>query len=339
MAFGNGRTTLSLSELRRQVDDISVASHYLGITKIPCLINSPLRCDKKPSFAIYKRFDNVICFNDFATREHGDIYELLGLLWRTSLTKTIDKVVKDLPKIKGNDVEIIRTKSQPGKVTIHNQVALQCKVREWQKHDIDYWESYGVSLKWLKYADVWPISHKIIIKDDKKYVFGADKYAYAFVERKEGKITLKIYQPFNTAGFKWSNKHDRSVISLWTKLPPCGDKVVICSSLKDALCLWNNTGIPAISVQGEGYGMSETAVNELKRRFKKTYILFDNDKAGLQDGLKLSADTGFVNLILPEFNGGKDVSDLYKVKGKKEFQRIMKALFNGEEVFSDDLPF
>ena len=33
--------------------------------------------------------------------------------------------------------------------------------------------------------------------------------------------------------------------------------------MKDALCLWANTGIPAIAIQGEGYGISDTAVNEL----------------------------------------------------------------------------
>ena len=43
----------------------------------------------------------------------------------------------------------------------------------------------------------------IIIKKDKEtgvereYTFTADKYAYCFVERKEGKVSLKIYQPYS----------------------------------------------------------------------------------------------------------------------------------------------
>ena len=160
-------------------------------------------------------------------------------------------------------------------------------------------------------------------------IFGADKYAYAYVERKENHITLKIYQPFNTKGFKWSNQHDRSVISLWTKLPKNGEKVCICASLKDALCLWANTGIPSISLQGEGYGMSETAVSELKKRFSKVYILFDNDEVGIEDGRKLASETGFTNIILPYFEGGKDISDMYKVmQNKTLFQNKLLPLFN-----------
>ena len=159
-------------------------------------------------------------------------------------------------------------------------------------------------------------------------VFGADKYAYAYVEKKEGHITLKIYQPFNTKGFKWSNQHDGSVISLWTKLPKSGDKVCICASLKDALCLWANTGIPSIALQGEGYGISDTVIKELKERFTNVYILFDNDEAGLIDGEKLSKETGFTNIVLPKFEGGKDISDYYFIlQDKQEFKKQMLNLF------------
>ena len=60
------------------------------------------------------------------------------------------------------------------------------------------------------------------------------------LKRKEGKVTLKIYQPFNQKRkFKWSNKHDESVISLWTKLPTEGNIVCICASLKE-LYAWVN---------------------------------------------------------------------------------------------------
>lgn len=169
----------------------------------------------------------------------------------------------------------VKTTEYSDKV-LHKQpksIDLKCKVRPWAKHDIEFWESFGITLEWLEYADIYPISHKIVIKNGQEYVFGADKYAYAYVERKEGNITLKIYQPFNTKGYKWSNRHDRSVISLWTKVPEFGARICICASMKDALCLWANTGIPSLSVQGEGYSMTDSAVRELKRRYRNIYII------------------------------------------------------------------
>ena len=325
MAFGYGRTTALLAEIKSKIGDENIAKKYLGITKIPCVIKSPLRVDNRPSFAIYQHDDGSIYYMDYATGEKGSLYSLLCSLWHSSFLDVISKIVGgfDQQQIECSQQQL---RKQTGKIIVRNQVALQCKVREWQSYDIDYWQSYGISLQWLKYAEVYPISHKIVIKDDKKYTFGADKYAYCFVERKEGKVTLKVYQPFNTKGFKWSNKHDRSVISLWTKVPEKGKRICICSSLKDALCLWANTGIPAISVQGEGYSMSETAINELKKRFEKIYVLFDNDEPGLKDGEKLSHETGFINVVLPPFKGGKDISDYYKIKGKRAFVELIHHL-------------
>jgi hypothetical protein len=213
-------------------------------------------------------------------------------------------------------------------VNRRGSIRLECRSREWKQYDLDYWESYGINITWLKYAEVYPISHKIIYKGEHRYVLGADKYAYAFVEHKEGETTIKIYQPFNKQGYKWSNSHNGSVISLWTKVPQQGEQICICSSLKDALCLWANTGIPSIAVQGEGYSISSTACNELRRRSNKIYILFDNDEAGLADGEKLAKQTGFINLVLPKFDGGKDISDFYKSVGKEEFIVVIKELFH-----------
>lgn len=338
MAFSTGKDSISFGEITSKVTDADLVAHYLGVVEVPCFIHSPLRRDNKPSFGLYSKDGKRIYWIDLATREGGGIYDLLASMWNCSYKEVLVRIQKDIKKFTTGAKIDTYTPCAIRDITTHKSSNdLQCKVREWRQYDINYWVSYGISLEWLKYAEVYPISHKIVISNGKKYIFGADKLAYAFVEHKEGKVTLKIYQPLNKTGRKWSNKHDRSVISLWTKIPEKGDKVVVCSSLKDALCLWSNTGIPAIAVQGEGYSMSDTAISELKRRFNKIYILFDNDKAGLEDGDKLSKQTGFINLVLPPFPEGKDVSDLYKSVGKTKFIEIISRLFNLEEVDDDFL--
>lgn len=342
MAFSTGDDSVSFEEIKSKASDADLVSFYLGVNEIPCVINSPLRQDNRPSFGLYSKDRKRIYWVDFATNEAGGIYDLLTLMWNCSYKDVLKRIQKDINKFTTGVKINSCSSSMVNRMTFHSDnKELQCKIREWRQYDIDYWNSYGISLEWLKYAEVYPISHKIVISDGKKYVFGADKLAYAYVERKEGKVTLKIYQPLNKNGYKWSNKHDKSVISLWTKVPEYGDKICICSSLKDALCLWANSGIPSIAVQGEGYNMSETAISELKRRFKKVYILFDNDEAGLADGEKLAKQTGFTNVILPDFNGGKDVSDLFKSVGKSKFNNVINSLFTNPYTEEDDsdLPF
>lgn len=325
-----GRPSNDIKDVLNVTTEVDIASFYLGISSIPIVINSPLRMDSNPSFGIFSPDGVKVKYIDFSTKDNGDIFTLLMKMWGASLNEVCAKICNDFSKFKGG---ISVTKSVPtchvtgiGK---HSDSELKCKVREWRNYDIEYWASYGISLQWLKYAEVYPISHKIIIKGGNRMVFGADKYAYAYVEHKEGETTLKIYQPYNKRGFKWANKHDRSVISLWTKVPEYGEKICICSSLKDALCLWANTNIPAIAIQGEGYGINDTAVSELRRRYKEIYILLDNDEAGLQDGEKLSESTGFTNLVLPDKYGAKDISDLFLVlKDKEKFKNILTSLFS-----------
>lgn len=222
---------------------------------------------------------------------------------------------------------------------------IQVAVRPWQKYDLDYWQSYGIEKQWLKYAEIYPISHKIITKKDKetgrtsKYIFPVPKYCYCYVERKEGKLSLKIYSPLSKT-HKWCSKMDSSVISLWTKVPEYGDKIIIASSVKDALAISANLHIPAIAPQGEGYNLSETAIRELKRRYAEVYISFDGDDAGITDAKKLSESTGFkiiqcpslhtpfedrievTNLIkegLEKKDKAKDWSDIFLYFGKERF--------------------
>ena len=331
MAFGNGEHSITLEDVLARTTEFGILYHYFNVSELPTVIHSPLRQDSRPSFGLYTLDGKRVHYTDLATKDRGGLFDLLMKYWGESYKGMLNHLWKDLPNFSNTNVQFNSMKSERTyqyQSLKSRNIDLQCKVREWRDYDIEYWASYGISLEWLKYADIYPISHKIVIRDGQRYVFGADKYAYAYVERKEGKVTLKIYQPFNKEGYKWSNRHDRSVISLWTKVPEYGDKICICSSMKDALCLWANTGIPALAIQGESYGMSNTAISELKRRYSHIYILLDNDEAGIIDGRKLSDSTGFTNIVLPRVNHAKDISDLYKsLQDSNRFRDIIMPLF------------
>jgi hypothetical protein len=332
MPISINQPSITVDTLLSKVSEFDIIHYYFNVNKIPCIIKSPLRQDKHPSFGIYTNDGIKIRYKDFATRDSGGIFDLLGKYWGKSYVEVLNTVYKDLSNMVTTNRDIKVTKGISANihnVFFKNEFDLKCKVREWRDYDITYWASYGIPLRWLKYADVYPISHKIIIKNGMTYTFRADKLAYVYVEHKEDTVSLKIYQPLNKDGYKWCNRHDKSVISLWTKIPKEGDRLCICSSLKDALCLWCNTGIPAIAPQGEGYKMSDTAIKVLKSRYKRIYILFDNDAPGIKDGEVLSKETGFKNIILPTFDGGKDISDLYKtLNSHNEFVKIIKGLFD-----------
>lgn len=328
--------TIMLNDINTKISEVDILSHYLGITTIPIVIKSPLRRDNNPSFGIYTPDGIHVRYCDFATRDSGGLYDLLMNLWGVSFKECINRIYNNLIiKTHNNRITNISISNTFCEKSCQksSQVMVECKIREWRIYDKEYWESYGVSLELLKRAKVYPISHKIIKKNGKKYVFGADKYAYVYIEKKEGKIYKKIYQPYNKNGYKWCTDIDSSVIGLWNMLPNKGDKICICSSLKDSLCLTNNLHINTIYIQGEGYNMSSTAVNELRKRFKHIFICLDNDEAGIFNAKRLANQYNFINVVLPHFNGAKDISDFYKVNGKQEFLKL-ESLFQ-----TDNLPY
>lgn len=318
----------SVKSIKERISHADLLSHYFGIDSLPVLIKSPLRADEHPSFYIFSPDGNKVLFRDYASGEKGDIYTLLQRQKGMSFSQVMHSIASEGAFL--NSTNSLSTSSGRRKCSRSN-VDIKVKVREWKDYDIDYWKAYGISLQWLQYADVYPISHKIIYKDGQRYVFHAAKLAYVFVERKEGNVSLKVYQPeVKDKRFKWTTSNDASVVGLWTKIPQQGDSLVICSSLKDALCLWANTGIPAIYVQSETTKMSQTAQEVLRQRYKNIFVCFDNDLPGLQDGLNFSLQTGFTNIVLPDFPEGKDISDLYRFYGKEKFISIVKPLFNTE---------
>ena len=320
----------SVQDVMNRVSHADLLSYYLGINSLPVLINSPLRSDTHPSFFIYSPDGSKVLYKDYATGDRGDIYSLLKNKENLSFSQLIRKIAADKKLLKkSSEGSFTVTPASGKKFAPRVPRDLKVKVRDWQPYDIEWWKQWGISLKWLKYAEVYPISHKIVYKGGERYVIHAAKYAYVFVERKEDNISLKVYQPeVKDKRWKWDTSNNGSVVGLWTKVPETGDRIVICSSLKDALCLWANTGIPAIYVQSETTGLSQTAQEVLRRRFRNVFICFDNDAPGLIDGEELALRTGFRNIVLPHFEGGKDISDFYKAKGKEEFIKIIKPLFD-----------
>ena len=336
MIVGKTSSSISVSELFEKYSEVQILTTvFPEITSIPCKISSPFRTDSNPSFGIYLDKDKHIRYKDFGESEtKGGLLDLLCKKWNCSFRLVFDKILEVMQhsekdtslSVKSKQIKVL-TRKETSELT-----KIQVAVRPWRDYDYQYWESYGIGKQWLKYAEVYPISHKIITKKDKetgksnKYIFPADKHAYCFAERKDGNLSIKIYQPFNKK-YKWCMKMDSSVISLWTKVPEYGDRLIICSSLKDALCVSCQLHIPAIAPQGEGYGISQTAVNELKRRYKKVFICYDVDAPGIEDAKKLSKQTGFP-YIVPDLKGKKDFSDYFKsLKNKEDFKHL-ETLFH-----------
>ena len=344
MISNTNKSNKPISREDVSLSDRDILKRYLGITfTSSCSIQSPLReNDHNPSFSI-QEWNDRITWKDFGTGEHGNVVGLMAKLWNVSYSDALMKIKFDegdpIPR-----VGLIRR--YKGKVHLTSNSTMKIRVREWKDWDREFWGSFGISQKFCEACNVHPISHAFFTKPDDKgllhtYSVPMDKYAYAYVEFKDGKESIKLYQPYSQS-MKWLSKHDQSVWDLWTQAFMWADRVsskavILTSSRKDAMCLWENLKIPAMSLQGEGYVPKPKVMKQVLDKFEKVYIWYDNDFSHKQDNpgqdnarKLIEAYPSLINICIPDDYLSKDPSDLVKNHGVETLKRLWKTLTKDE---------
>ena len=160
---------------------------------------------------------------------------------------------------------------------------------------------------------------------------------YALTDFPSGHV--KVYQPGKTIG-KWVSNCTVDDIGFYNRLPKNGDTLFICKSYKDARINLNLGFNATIWTQGEHFPIREKVIRELAQRFKRIYVYYDNDKAGITAALHLCqvangilGDTVFIPLWLPEAllsnEGIKDSADYLPIHGSYELGQLLQNTTNG----------
>ena len=335
MVTNTARSSVDIRREDIKLTDRDILHRYLGIDKVPCVIQSPLReDDDTPSFS-FREWKDSIVWKDFGTGESGNIVSLLAKLWCLRYPEALQRIKSDSEN-KVPKYDLVR--KYTGKIKLGTSSTLKVKVRRWKDWDIEYWRSYGISQSFCKWCNVYPVSTAFFTKkldSDKEVTISVpmDKYAYAYFEWKDGKESIKLYQPYSQT-MKWLSKHDSSVWDLWQQAFNWAEKksdecVILTSSRKDAMCLWENLKVPAMALQGEGYLPKPKVIKQVLNRFKTVYIWYDNDfthskdNPGQDNARKLiELYPSLKNIVIPKKYKSKDPSDLYKNWGKDILEEI-----------------
>ena len=89
------------------------------------------------------------------------------------------------------------------------------------------------------------------------------------------------------------------------------------------MCLYE-MGYTAISPSSESTFISDKALNQLKRRFKRILICFDRDVSGIKNMRKISLKTGLNGFLVHKKWKAKDISDAVKLNGFEIIKNWLK---------------
>lgn len=322
---------ISKSEILKYYNELEIFQYYIE-EKIVVgkVMLSPLRDEKNASFGFFVGEGNEVCFKDFILGS-GDFVQFLrlrdGLTYFEALSKIANDfniqdeyICKSYSKINIGKPKIRIVKDDV--LTKYTGKQISKRAREWKSHDVLFWKQFGIGKETLELYKVQPID--FIFTGDN--CFPADKYAYCFIEIKDGVETYKIYQPYNDK-YKWMNSHNDSVWQGWTQLPQSGHNLVITKSLKDVMAL-HELGFTAVSLQSENLFPKKHVFKQLEDRFKYIEILYDNDydsetNWGKLFGDKLAKELGLSDCYIPDKYEAKDTSDLIAKYGKNTAKEII----------------
>lgn len=316
--------TKSLIIHESQVPSYWVFYYYLGLEKpltgqtekIKSVFNPS---EKTPSMCVY--VDKSIMqykFKDFSTGKQGSKIDIVMLLFNIPYGQAVTKLIDDYNQyVKKNGSVSIQIKPEEAW-----SVGLVVE-RPWFEHDVKFWVSFNIGSKILKEYNVRPIDHYEMEKDTERITIKSS-YIYGYFN-KYGEI-YKVYQPYNKKKFIKVTSYVQGLDQLKYDQP----YLVICSSLKDVMCLKSfGYNVECIAPDSENSIIKPFLIEYLCDKYKKVMTLFDNDEAG-SNAIKKYKE--LYNLDGCALSLDKDLSDAVKnfgfQKTHEELKPLLKSILN-----------
>lgn len=278
--------------------------------------------DSVPSMCIYvdtQRSEYV--FKDFSTGKQGDKIFFVMEYFNISFLEALDKILLDYNKYiqKNGQMKLGIKPIDKWKVGYVNN-------RNWNTGDANYWLQYNIGSKILEHFNVKPIEYYNLernVENKKEEISIKHSYIYGYYTKEN--LLYKVYQPKKKDNkFLKVNEYIQGFDQLSFSKP----NLIICSSLKDAMCLYSfkYKTIDVIAPDSENTIIKPYIIHNLKNKYNLIITLLDNDAPGQKamdrykelydiDGFSISLDKDFSDSV--KIHGMNKVHNEFKVKFKK----------------------
>lgn len=259
--------------------------------------------EKTPSMYVYLDAASMeYKYKDFSSGKQGGKYDIVMELFNIDYSTAMFKIINDYNEwIKDGGFLEVDTEYKP----VAKYQVDYIQKREWNEKDAAYWLQYNIGTAMLNKYHVYPIEYYNMVKGS---MDGVDKitikqpYVYGYFS--ESGQCYKIYQPKQ-------DKHKFIKIGAYLQgydqLEFTKDYLIICSSLKDAMCVSSMVKqVDVIAPDSENTMIKPYILENLKVKYKKVLSLLDNDQAGLTAMTKYKNEFDIEPIYM---KSEKDISD------------------------------
>lgn len=321
------RNNIDKDFILNKLSEETIFSYYLGfLIKPGKLFCSKLRSDKNPTCSFYRNKSGILYYHDFATGDTFNCFSYVMKLYNCSYHKALQLIAEDFGLIDKTSKVSPKFYSVQ-KVESNKQTLIQVEIKDFSEHELKWWNSYGITKKILKKFNIYScntvfLNGNIIAKSSQS----SPIYGYYF-GKKENIEQWKIYFPKRN-NFRFLNNISTKIIQGYHQLPEKGKLLVITKSMKDNMALYSY-GIPAISPNSENLFIPNSMLENLKQRFEKIIVLYDQDRAGKYNLAKIRRNYPELNyFVIPKKYNAKDFSDLRKLYGENKTKELIIESLN-----------
>ena len=325
---------ITLKEILKRTTEYDIYQYYInGNIKIGKIMSSPFRSDVHPSFGIFKSSKSGdLLWKDQATGDTGNVIKFVEKVQNLSYSDALRKVWDDvvIGAIKCSDMgKYIKETYQNVRTTI--SVAR----KNFTKTDDDYWGQYFIDRELLKKHLVFPIQTFWVNGVISNIAYTKEKPLYAY----EVYDKFQIYSPYGSRKDKFRTNCSPFDLYGYEQLPWIGNILIITKSKKDVMVL-DKLGYNAVAPTGENTPIPDKLIEELKKRFNKIYILYDNDEAGINGAIKLNEKIGctYIHIPFEQYKkfGIKDISDYIKAYHVTKAKELLITMINMDDIRLDE---
>ena len=296
-------------------------TYYLGIPVKKGLFKSPLRGDHVPTCSFFRNKAGELIFKDFSGAFYGNFINVVMYKYQCNYYKALKIIASDFgligTSIKKTPIKVQETFKDSG------QAVINVEIQDFTEQELKWWNKYGITEKILKKFKVY--SCKNVWLNGNYFAKSAqNNMMFGYYGGIKDKVELwRIYFP-QRKEYRFLSNWNSNKIQGFNQLPKTGNVLVITKSMKDVMTLYS-VGIPAIAPNSETLFISDNVLSNLKERFNRIFVLYDNDLPGISNMNKIKKLHPELNYLwIPRETGAKDISDLHKLLGKKNFNVFLK---------------
>ena len=329
------KLNLTKESILAKVNSYEILNHYLkpyhNFDRLLAAknISNPFLADKQetPSFNIFPSMGSGEWrYKDFATGDDGSCFDLVMKLQNKSFPEALVAINNDMNLF----IENISPANNILKKSVEESKSFSITKRPFTQKELDFWAKFKIDSDTLNMYNVSALAKfNTINKYGKPYEVVSSEIKFIFAY--ENEAWTKLYKPLDEKKYKFQylGKKDLGFMFGWEQLPPEGEIVFITGGEKDVLSL-KAQGYDPFTLNSETATLNKETATELKRRFKKIVVLYDNDETGLKQSQILAETHGFYRVVLPEIaNNGKDISDYFSNGAtKEEFETLLNSFLD-----------